>query len=448
VNMSKDLITVTLTRGNNDAWGFRLAGGKDYGQPLSISQVYDGSMAAILGLNTADLVVEIADQETFDMTHEQAEQAIHNAGNKFQMLIERETKDRKISTEKSVQQFSLKLGGPKVKVQKEVEAFISNVEVTEDTPALLDLDDDGVNFKKYEKPEVDVSASATLENNTETRFRKKDMAKPHNRKDWNCPWVRKDGRGLKQAIRAIDGPTCPIRTSCKPYYSEPKSILGEDPILTPEQLQQVIEEQGCGSRSNSRIGREEVSRSRPDSRQQYQQESWQEASRHEKSEYHQESTQQYSSTQEYSQFNGDSHRSTVNQESHSNHVTTKTRIHEESNGREREEDSQAPPPLETVEQQELSESRYLEENGMGSYEEEGFEPSADELIDVLKNLENLAAANPGLYKAIVEQIKDNTGNLEEGEEIDCIGSGNPNITGTGKISKVLKSALKAKQPTT
>merc|ERR1719186_329645 len=68
-----------------------------------------------------------------------------------------------------------------------------------------------------------------------------DMAKPHNRKDWNCPWVRKDGRGLKQAIRAIDGPTCPIRTSCKPYYSEPKSILGEDPILTPEQLQQVYD---------------------------------------------------------------------------------------------------------------------------------------------------------------------------------------------------------------
>ena len=37
--------------------------------------------------------------------------------------------------------------------------------------------------------------------------------------------------------------------------------------------------------------------------------------------------------------------------------------------------------------------------GQGSYE-----PSADELIDVLKNLENLAAANPALYKAIVDQI--------------------------------------------
>ncbi len=35
------------------------------------------------------------------------------------------------------------------------------------------------------------------------------------------------------------------------------------------------------------------------------------------------------------------------------------------------------------------------------------EPSADELIDVLRDLENLAASNPQLYKAIVEQIKSN-----------------------------------------
>ena len=34
-----------------------------------------------------------------------------------------------------------------------------------------------------------------------------------------------------------------------------------------------------------------------------------------------------------------------------------------------------------------------------------YEPSADELIDVLKNLENLAAQNPALYRAIVDQIK-------------------------------------------
>merc|ERR1712048_1280411 len=46
--------------------------------------------------------------------------------------------------------------------------------------------------------------------------------------------------------------------------------------------------------------------------------------------------------------------------------------------------------------------------GMEAYQGEGtYEPSADELIDVLKNLENLAAANPALYRAIVDQIKGN-----------------------------------------
>lgn len=44
---------------------------------------------------------------------------------------------------------------------------------------------------------------------------------------------------------------------------------------------------------------------------------------------------------------------------------------------------------------------------MQSYQDMGdnYEPSADELIDVLKNLENLAAVNPALYRAIVDQIK-------------------------------------------
>jgi len=37
--------------------------------------------------------------------------------------------------------------------------------------------------------------------------------------------------------------------------------------------------------------------------------------------------------------------------------------------------------------------------------EVGHEPSADEPIDVLKNLENLAASNPALYRAIVDQIR-------------------------------------------
>ena len=39
--MGKDLVDLTFYRENaEEPWGFRLAGGKDYGQPLSISQVF------------------------------------------------------------------------------------------------------------------------------------------------------------------------------------------------------------------------------------------------------------------------------------------------------------------------------------------------------------------------------------------------------------------------
>ena len=50
---------------------------------------------------------------------------------------------------------------------------------------------------------------------------------------------------------------------------------------------------------------------------------------------------------------------------------------------------------------------YLFQESMQTYQDMGdnYEPSADELIDVLKNLENLAAINPALYRAIVDQIK-------------------------------------------
>merc|ERR1719384_873715 len=53
---------------------------------------------------------------------------------------------------------------------------------------------------------------------------------------------------------------------------------------------------------------------------------------------------------------------------------------------------------------------------MQTYQDMGdnYEPSADELIDVLKNLENLAAINPALYRAIVDQIKTPAAAVESG----------------------------------
>merc|ERR1719158_1018382 len=118
-----------------------------------------------------------------------------------------------------------------------------------------------------------------------------------------------------------------------------------------------------------------------------------------------------------------------------------------------EEDFSGPPALETIEvqqqqlqqereqnlvQQEEQLSQFVQQNVSGEHQEfnqaivrelaiaikesmqnyqemgENYEPSADELIDVLKNLENLAAINPALYRAIVDQIKTPTANDESG----------------------------------
>merc|ERR1712002_90236 len=102
--------------------------------------------------------------------------------------------------------------------------------------------------------------------------------------------------------------------------------------------------------------------------------------------------------------------------------------------REREEDSQAPPDLEPVEVQQ----GFQLGGDMGQFGNEGYEPSADELIDVLKNLENLAAGNPSLYRSIVDQIK--VANLSESgrdtPDYDKI----PEVN--GKISSLLETSVK------
>merc|ERR1719400_724728 len=110
-----------------------------------------------------------------------------------------------------------------------------------------------------------------------------------------------------------------------------------------------------------------------------------------------------------------------------------------------EEDFSCPPALETIEvqqqqqrqreeasllnsfthqsgeQQSFSQTVVRElalaiKESMQTYQDMGdnYEPSADELIDVLKNLENLAAINPALYRAIVDQIKTPAATVESG----------------------------------
>jgi len=387
--MGKDLVDLSFFRESaEEPWGFRLAGGKDYGQPLSISQVSKDSLAAKVGLSANDFLISIAGKEVFEMTHEQAEKTIMEAGNKFSMVIERiDETGRKISFEKSATTFQLKLkgGGGVAGVQKKDEAFISNVPITEDTPMLID---GSVNFKKFEKKMADLSASKTLED-----------VKANQKKDWNTPWVKKDGTGLKQAMRYIDEPNARARTSCKHYYSEPKSILGSDTKeLTREELEAIIKEHGQESRPESRMSQG----SRPQSRAQKQQQQQQMGGMYQEEMAMEMQEQQMRMEDQQVQMQRQQ-KTTVQRESKEQRVNFVS-DDQETYFREREEDSQAPPDLEPVEVQQ----GFQLGGDMGQFGNEGYEPSADELIDVLKNLENLAAGNPSLYRSIVDQIKGST----------------------------------------
>merc|ERR1719471_2525472 len=131
-----------------------------------------------------------------------------------------------------------------------------------------------VNFKKYEKKAADITASKALEAlkheheqppevNLSNDRKRMNREKPHQRKDWNCPWVKKDGSGLKQAVRYVEQPTTSAKTSHQHFYSEPRSILAPDKELTREELEALIREHGQESRPESRVSQ---GNSRPVSR--------------------------------------------------------------------------------------------------------------------------------------------------------------------------------------
>jgi len=320
--MGKDLVDVTMKRATSDeSWGFRLAGGKGTGQPLTVTPLSKDSLAAKVGLLADDFLVSVAGVDVADMTHDEVEKAIQAAGNKFQMVIER------------------------------------------------------VDFKKYESKPMDLSESKAL--------KKVDMSKTYNRKDWNCPWVRKDGRGLKQAVRAVDELMYNPKTSHQHFYSEPRSIIGgNEPLLSPEELQEIIRAHGANSPTNEELAAE---------------------GNGEETKYLQD--QMEAEMQEEKMMKEDREELVRREENIIQDEIATSNVEENMKEQQQEanhesevdpnQDSTAPPDLEQI----ITQTQKM----VG--EQSLYEPSADELIEVLKNLENLAAANPDLYRSIVNQIK-------------------------------------------
>ncbi|XP_017320335.1 PDZ and LIM domain protein 1 [Ictalurus punctatus] len=70
-------------------WGFRLVGGKDFEQPLTISRVTPGSKAAQASLCIGDIIIAIDGEPTEGMTHLEAQNKIKGCVEEMVLSIDR-----------------------------------------------------------------------------------------------------------------------------------------------------------------------------------------------------------------------------------------------------------------------------------------------------------------------------------------------------------------------
>ncbi|XP_076001702.1 PDZ and LIM domain protein 3-like [Genypterus blacodes] len=70
-------------------WGFRLAGGKDFNQPLTISRITPGSKAALANLCPGDVILAIEGVSATDMLHCEAQNKIKESTYKLCLTVER-----------------------------------------------------------------------------------------------------------------------------------------------------------------------------------------------------------------------------------------------------------------------------------------------------------------------------------------------------------------------
>ncbi|CAK9817333.1 PDZ and LIM domain protein Zasp [Anthophora plagiata] len=82
-------INIKFTKFDNTPWGFRLAGGSDFPQPLTVIRVTEGGLAECMGLKVGDVVVRLNDEPISNLTHGQAHEELMRAGNNFVLGVHR-----------------------------------------------------------------------------------------------------------------------------------------------------------------------------------------------------------------------------------------------------------------------------------------------------------------------------------------------------------------------
>ncbi|XP_070545362.1 PDZ and LIM domain protein 5-like isoform X11 [Ptychodera flava] len=85
--MSEQVFNVTLQY--PAPWGFRLAGGIDFNQPLSVSRITPGGKASIAHVLPSDVVLRIDGEDTTHMTHLDAQNKIKNCAGDLTLTLSR-----------------------------------------------------------------------------------------------------------------------------------------------------------------------------------------------------------------------------------------------------------------------------------------------------------------------------------------------------------------------
>ncbi|XP_046456537.1 PDZ and LIM domain protein Zasp-like isoform X1 [Daphnia pulex] len=83
-------LTIQMSRsGNQQPWGFRLQGGLDFATPLTVLRVNMGSLSESAGLKAGDVILRVNEVDVMRLRHQEALDAIAQAGNQFQLHIGR-----------------------------------------------------------------------------------------------------------------------------------------------------------------------------------------------------------------------------------------------------------------------------------------------------------------------------------------------------------------------
>ncbi|CAH1975512.1 unnamed protein product [Acanthoscelides obtectus] len=100
-------VDLRLNRVNADsAWGFRIVGGADFGEPLIVVKVNENSLAENAGMMVGDVIVRINDTPTAGLTHTEAHDLLIAQGNEFVLGVRRGSMPSHIFHEEIDEEFA------------------------------------------------------------------------------------------------------------------------------------------------------------------------------------------------------------------------------------------------------------------------------------------------------------------------------------------------------